>query len=82
MEMVAANAKINEIATRLKLWKPKRHELEAVVNEVVAANANVMQDYKDGHRGAVNVLVGKVLSQLRGADGKEVRELIIGRIEV
>ena len=55
--------------------------LEAAVEEVIAANADIADKIRDGKLQAVGALIGQVMKAMRGqADAAAVRELILSRL--
>lgn len=57
-------------------------EVDTVVKNVVEAETQAVDDYKSGEDGAVNYLVGQVMSEVGGGtDAQKVREKLIDEIE-
>ncbi len=55
--------------------------LDAAVDRVIEANADVAQKVRDGKVQAAGALIGQVMKQLQGqADAATVRELILGKL--
>ncbi|WP_270888536.1 Asp-tRNA(Asn)/Glu-tRNA(Gln) amidotransferase subunit GatB [Pedococcus sp. 5OH_020] len=55
--------------------------LEAAVDKVIAANADVAQKVRDGKVQAAGALIGQVMKELRGqADAGRARELILAKL--
>jgi len=56
-------------------------EIEAIVDEVIAANPGPVGEVKDGNDKAANFLVGQVMKQSKGkANPKQVTEMVLARI--
>jgi aspartyl-tRNA(Asn)/glutamyl-tRNA(Gln) amidotransferase subunit B len=56
-------------------------EIEAIVDEVIAANPGPVGEVRDGNDKAANFLVGQVMKQSKGkANPKQVTEMVLGRI--
>ncbi|MEX0701358.1 MAG: Asp-tRNA(Asn)/Glu-tRNA(Gln) amidotransferase subunit GatB [Planctomycetales bacterium] len=55
-------------------------QLEAIVDEVIAVNAKAVEAVRGGKPAATGPLIGQVMKQLKGADAKVVRELLLDRI--
>jgi aspartyl-tRNA(Asn)/glutamyl-tRNA(Gln) amidotransferase subunit B len=56
-------------------------ELEAMVDEVIAANPAFVEQFRGGKDGVINALVGQVMKQSRGrADARQVQELLRSRL--
>ena len=52
-------------------------ELEPIVDEVLAANAKTVEEYRAGKEKAFNALVGQVMKATKGkANQKQVNELL------
>lgn len=54
--------------------------IEAAINEAIATNAKAIEDFKAGKQQALGAIIGKVMKQVKGADAKMVRELVIAKI--
>ena len=55
--------------------------LEAAVDKVIAANADVAQKVRDGKVQAAGALIGQVMKEMRGqADAAKTRELILAKL--
>ncbi len=60
----------------------EQSEIEEAVERVIRANRKAFADYLGGKDGALNFLVGQVMSYTRGrADPKEVRRTIMARVK-
>jgi aspartyl-tRNA(Asn)/glutamyl-tRNA(Gln) amidotransferase subunit B len=58
------------------------HEIEAAIEQVIAANPQPVADYKAGKTQAVKFLVGQVMKATRGrANANTAQELLIKKIE-
>ena len=56
--------------------------IESLVDEVIAANAKSVEDYKSGKKNAIGFLVGQVMKATGGkANPKLVNELLRKKIE-
>jgi aspartyl-tRNA(Asn)/glutamyl-tRNA(Gln) amidotransferase subunit B len=56
-------------------------ELEAMVDEVIAANPQFVEQFRAGKEGVINALVGQVMKQTRGrADARQVQQLLRDRL--
>ncbi|MFG0240607.1 MAG: Asp-tRNA(Asn)/Glu-tRNA(Gln) amidotransferase subunit GatB, partial [Gimesia chilikensis] len=55
-------------------------ELEAIVEAVVAKNEKAVDDFQSGKKAAVGALIGQVMREIKGADAKVVRELLIKKM--
>jgi aspartyl-tRNA(Asn)/glutamyl-tRNA(Gln) amidotransferase subunit B len=56
-------------------------ELEGMVDEVLAANPQFVEQFRAGKEGVVNALVGQVMKQTRGrADARQVQQLLRDRL--
>lgn len=57
-------------------------EVDKVVKEVVESETGAVEDYESGEEGAINYLVGQVMSKIGGStDAKTVRERLVEEIE-
>ncbi|MFB6292181.1 MAG: YbaK/EbsC family protein [Candidatus Nanohaloarchaea archaeon] len=57
-------------------------DLETVVEKAVDDNPDAVEDYRLGKESALNYLLGQVMQETNGrADGGEVRELLLERLE-
>ena len=54
--------------------------IEGVIAEIVAANEKIAEDFRSGKQGAIGPLIGQVMRQIKGADPKTVRGLLIEHI--
>jgi aspartyl-tRNA(Asn)/glutamyl-tRNA(Gln) amidotransferase subunit B len=56
-------------------------ELERMVDEVIAANPKLVEQYRGGKQGVLNALVGQIMRQTRGrADARQVQQLLRARL--
>ena len=55
--------------------------IDAVIQAVLEQNAAVVEDVRNGRLQAVGPLIGQVMRELKGADAKEVRQIILDRIQ-
>ena len=57
-------------------------DLAPVVEQVIAANARIVEDYRNGEVGKINFLVGQVMRETRGrANPKLVQDLLRERLD-
>lgn len=54
--------------------------LDAAIAAVLAESAKAIEDFRSGKQQALGAVIGKVMKQVKGADAKVVRELIIARL--
>jgi aspartyl-tRNA(Asn)/glutamyl-tRNA(Gln) amidotransferase subunit B len=53
-----------------------------IVRKVVADNAKIVAEYRGGKTGAINALLGQVMTQTRGrANAAEVRSLLLAELD-
>jgi aspartyl-tRNA(Asn)/glutamyl-tRNA(Gln) amidotransferase subunit B len=58
------------------------HEVEAVIEQVIAGNPQPVADYKAGKTQAIKFLVGQVMKATKGrTSGSQAQELLIKKIE-
>jgi aspartyl-tRNA(Asn)/glutamyl-tRNA(Gln) amidotransferase subunit B len=55
--------------------------LESAVAAAITESPRAVEDFRSGKQQAIGAIIGKVMKQVKGADAKAVRELIITRIE-
>jgi aspartyl-tRNA(Asn)/glutamyl-tRNA(Gln) amidotransferase subunit B len=56
-------------------------ELTAMVDEVIAANPQFVEQFRSGKEGVINALVGQVMKRTQGrADARQVQELLRDRL--
>lgn len=55
-------------------------ELESIIEGVVAKNEKAVADFQSGKQAAVGALIGQVMREIKGADPKVVRELLIKKM--
>jgi aspartyl-tRNA(Asn)/glutamyl-tRNA(Gln) amidotransferase subunit B len=56
-------------------------ELEAMVDEVIAANPAFVEQFQNGKDGVINALVGQVMKRTQGrADARQVQELLRSKL--
>ncbi|MDP3963881.1 MAG: Asp-tRNA(Asn)/Glu-tRNA(Gln) amidotransferase subunit GatB [bacterium] len=77
-EMVKTGADPDEVIREKNLAQVSDSgELEAVVSKIVAANASIAQDFKDGKQNALQFLVGQVMKETKGrANPKVAQDLL------
>jgi aspartyl-tRNA(Asn)/glutamyl-tRNA(Gln) amidotransferase subunit B len=65
------------IVERENLGKATGGEFTAIVEKVVAANPQAVDDYRAGKKGALNFIVGQVMKETRGrADPRELGRIV------
>ncbi|MCH8829825.1 MAG: Asp-tRNA(Asn)/Glu-tRNA(Gln) amidotransferase subunit GatB [Planctomycetes bacterium] len=55
--------------------------LESVIQSVIDNNASIAADVRNGKLAAVGPLIGKVMREVKGADPKTVREMLVKAIQ-
>ena len=55
-------------------------ELDSIVQAVVEKNEKAVADFQSGKQAAVGALIGQVMREIKGADPKVVRELLIEKM--
>jgi len=55
--------------------------LEAAITLALQENARAIEDFKSGKQQALGAIIGKVMKQVKGADPKQVREMVIARLQ-
>ena len=83
IEMLDKKASYVEVRLTLNLGKIQdSHELEEIVDEIIAKNPKPVEDYKNGNEKSLNFLVGQVVKETEGrADSKSVKEIIIKKVK-
>ncbi len=56
------------------------HAITAIIDAVLDRNAKIVADVQGGKQQAVGPLIGQVMKELKGADPKQVRELLLKQI--
>jgi aspartyl-tRNA(Asn)/glutamyl-tRNA(Gln) amidotransferase subunit B len=80
---VGGSAKVSVerfIAEKGLRTKSSPDELSPIVDEVLAANAKIVADFKGGKQQAIGALIGQVMKKTKGADPQVVRALLQTRI--
>ena len=54
--------------------------LEGIINAVVERNPKAVEDFQNGKQAAVGALIGQVMREVKGADAKVVRQMLIDRM--
>lgn len=81
-EALDESEKIDDVFADKDIEKTDEDTLKTVVEDVVQSEQEAVQDYLDGEEGAINYLVGQVMSQTGGqADAEETREVLTSEIE-
>ncbi len=71
------------IVEREGLIRAAGDEFTSLVQAVIAANPQAVEDYLSGKEGALNFLVGQVMKETRGrADPREVRRIVSQSIKM
>ncbi|MDV2481754.1 Asp-tRNA(Asn)/Glu-tRNA(Gln) amidotransferase subunit GatB [Methanoculleus sp. Wushi-C6] len=66
-----------DIVKREGLGKAAGDEFSGIVEKVVAANPQAVEDYRAGKKGALNFIVGQVMKETRGrADPRELGRIV------
>ena len=55
-------------------------QLEAAVSQAMADNPQAVADFRSGKQAAIGKLIGDVMRQVKGADAKVVRQMLVERI--
>jgi aspartyl-tRNA(Asn)/glutamyl-tRNA(Gln) amidotransferase subunit B len=55
-------------------------QLDAAVSQALATNPRAVEDFRSGKQAAIGKLIGDVMKQVKGADAKVVRQMIVERI--
>ena len=55
--------------------------LDAAITTALADSAKAIEDFKAGKQQALGAVIGKVMKQVKGADAKVVREMVIARLQ-
>ncbi|QDT99096.1 Asp-tRNA(Asn)/Glu-tRNA(Gln) amidotransferase subunit GatB [Gimesia aquarii] len=55
-------------------------ELDTIIQAVVDKNAKAVADFQSGKQAAVGALIGQVMREIKGADPKMVRQLLIEKM--
>jgi aspartyl-tRNA(Asn)/glutamyl-tRNA(Gln) amidotransferase subunit B len=77
---VTANRVFDIIAERGLAIVTDSGELEAVIDAVMERNAATVADVRNGKQAAVGPLIGQVMKDMKGADAKTVRQMLLERI--
>jgi len=56
-------------------------ELEAVIDAVIERNESIAEEIRNGKDAAVGPLIGQVMQEMKGADPKSVRQMLLDRIK-
>ncbi|RKY35852.1 MAG: Asp-tRNA(Asn)/Glu-tRNA(Gln) amidotransferase GatCAB subunit B [Candidatus Omnitrophota bacterium] len=72
-EVISSNKDAEAIIKEKKLCQiSDPSELESIIDEIINANANVVQDFKDGKTNALMFFVGQVMKKTRGKANPQV----------
>jgi aspartyl-tRNA(Asn)/glutamyl-tRNA(Gln) amidotransferase subunit B len=55
-------------------------QLEGVIDAVIARNPKAVEDFQGGKQQAVGKLIGEVMREVKGADAKVVRQMLVERL--
>ena len=55
--------------------------LRPIIESILAENSKIVEDFRGGKQGAIGPLIGQAMKQLKGADPKTVRQMMIDLIE-
>jgi glutaminyl-tRNA synthetase len=77
-EMIATGKKVGEVATQAPAISAA--DLDARIQEVIAANPEKAAQYKAGRAGLLGFFVGQVIKAAPGADPTEVNTLVRSRL--
>ena len=74
--------RIAEIISEKGLGKEQdTDKIDAVIQAVIERNASVAEDVRNGKMQAVGPLIGQVMGELKGADAKDVRQMILDKLQ-
>ena len=75
-------ARIDAIISEKGLGKEQdTGKIDAVIQAVIDRNASVADDVRNGKMQAVGPLIGQVMRELKGADAKDVRQMILDKLQ-
>ena len=75
-------ARIDAIISEKGLGKEQdTGKIDAVIQAVVDRNASVADDVRNGKMQAVGPLIGQVMRELKGADAKDIRQMILDKLQ-
>lgn len=55
-------------------------QLDGAISTVLAKNARAVEDFRGGKENAIGALIGQVMREVKGADAKVVRQMLIERL--
>lgn len=55
--------------------------LEAAIVTAMAENQRAIDDFRSGRQQALGAIIGKVMKQVKGADARKVRELVLEKVQ-
>ncbi|VAX38434.1 Aspartyl-tRNA(Asn) amidotransferase subunit B @ Glutamyl-tRNA(Gln) amidotransferase subunit B [hydrothermal vent metagenome] len=55
-------------------------ELEAAIDDVISRNQKIADDVRSGKQAAAGPLIGQIMKQLKGADAKKVRKMLLEKL--
>jgi aspartyl-tRNA(Asn)/glutamyl-tRNA(Gln) amidotransferase subunit B len=56
--------------------------LASAVEEAIARNPKAVEDLRSGKQQAIGAIIGMVMKQVKGADAKAVRELVLSKLQI
>ena len=75
-------ARIEAIISEKGLGKEQdTGKIDAVIQAVIDRNASVAEDVRNGKMQAVGPLIGQVMRELKGADAKDVRQMMLDKLQ-
>ncbi|HUG92829.1 MAG TPA: Asp-tRNA(Asn)/Glu-tRNA(Gln) amidotransferase GatCAB subunit B, partial [Planctomycetaceae bacterium] len=55
-------------------------QLDAAIAQALAGNPKAVEDFRSGKQAAIGKLIGDVMREVKGADAKVVRQMIVERM--
>lgn len=55
--------------------------LEAAITSAMADHQRAIDDFRSGKQQALGAIIGKVMKQVKGADAKQVREMVLEKVQ-
>lgn len=56
------------------------NQLMSTIDEVIARNQKIADDVRNGKQAAAGPLIGQIMKQLKGADAKKIRQMLLERL--
>lgn len=72
---------VDEIITRLNLWKPSKEKLDSTLDEVVSENENLINQLKSGNKKVISRLIHLTLQKLPGAEPLDIKNFFENLVE-